>query len=154
MKTDSFNQFETPLGTTEKRSAQEQPPKYLQSPCLAHRALHQFLLELVVLVYDVELSQLLLPTRGRKRTAFARQVAMYLAHTSGGLSLSGVGRLFKRDRTTVAHACALVEDARDDTVFDRTLDHLESAIACQMDMFRLSNQNDGSRMVQKYGQSS
>ena len=108
-------------------------PKYL-----AHLALRQFLLELVALVYDVQYFELMSSTRGRKNAAFARQVAMYLAHTTAGLSLSAVGRLFARDRTTVAHACALVEDRRDERVFDRTLSNLESAIACQMNLFRLS----------------
>jgi chromosomal replication initiation ATPase DnaA len=60
--------------------------------------------------------------------AFARQVAMYLAHVGGGLCLSEVGRLFARDRTTVAHACALVEDRRDDPDFDRCLSFLELAL--------------------------
>ena len=91
---------------------------------------------MVALVYEVDHSQLVARTRGRKNIAFARQVAMYLAHTAGGLSLSDVGRLFGRDRTTVAHGCALVEDARDDLTFDRSLSHLESAISCQMDLFR------------------
>ena len=111
---------------------------------LAQMALRQFLLELVALVYDVDCLELLSPTRGRKQAAFARQVAMYLAHTGGGLSLSGVGRLFARDRTTVAHACALVEDGRDDAIFDRTLSNLESAITCQMELFRLSTNGQSS----------
>ncbi len=109
-------------------------------PSLAHRALHRFLLDMVMLVYEVDHSALVSPTRGRKKIAFARQVAMYLAHTAGGLSLTDVGGLFGRDRTTVAHGCALVEDARDDMVFDRSLCHLESAIACQMEMFRTISQ--------------
>jgi chromosomal replication initiation ATPase DnaA len=50
---------------------------------------------------------------------------MYLAHVVGGLSMSEISRLFGRDRTTVAHACARVEDRRDDAVFDRSLDFLE-----------------------------
>ncbi len=65
---------------------------------------------------------------GRERRAnicLARNVAMYLAHVVGELSLSEVSRLFGRDRTTVAHACARVEDWRDDAVFDRALDFLE-----------------------------
>jgi chromosomal replication initiation ATPase DnaA len=119
------------------------------STSLAHLALHQFLLDMVALVYEVELPQLLSPTRGRKKIAFARQVAMYLAHTGGGLSLSCVGRMFNRDRTTVAHACALVEDARDEAVFDRTLNHLESAIACQMDLFRLSTRAQETSVTEK-----
>ena len=109
---------------------------------LAHLALHRFLLDMVALVYEIEPSKLVSKTRGRKEAAFARQVAMYLAHTAGGLSLTAVGRLFERDRTTVAHGCALIEDARDDVAFDRSLAHLESAIACQMEMFRYSNQRD------------
>lgn len=53
---------------------------------------------------------------------------MYLAHVAGGLPMAEVGRLFARDRTTVAHACALVEDRRDDPAFDRTLAILEFAL--------------------------
>lgn len=67
-------------------------------------------------------------TRGAPSEAFARQVAMYLAHVGFGLNLSEVARLFVRDRTTVAHACALVEDRRDAAPFDRSLDLLEGAL--------------------------
>jgi chromosomal replication initiation ATPase DnaA len=35
-----------------------------------------------------------------------------------GLSMSEVGRGFGRDRTTVLHACHLIEDMRDDEEFD------------------------------------
>jgi hypothetical protein len=67
-------------------------------------------------------------TRGRARVALARQVAMYLAHVGCGLSLTETGRLFDRDRTTVAHACGVIEDRRDDPLFDRVLDLLEWAV--------------------------
>jgi chromosomal replication initiation ATPase DnaA len=67
-------------------------------------------------------------TRGRARIAFARQVAMYLAHVACRRSLTDTGRLFGRDRTTVAHACAVIEDRRDDPLFDRSLDLLEWAV--------------------------
>jgi chromosomal replication initiation ATPase DnaA len=60
--------------------------------------------------------------------AFARQVGMYLAHVAAGLPMSEVGRLFSRNRTTVAHACAIVEDCRDDPQFDRALAILEFAL--------------------------
>ena len=77
-------------------------------------------------VYRVEAGILDHPTRGRSQLAFARQVAMYLAHVTFGLNLTTVGRAFGRDRTTVSHACALIEDARDDPDFDRTLEVLEA----------------------------
>lgn len=66
--------------------------------------------------------------RGIARVALARQVAMYLAHVGCGLSMTAAGRLFGRDRTTVAHACLIVEDRRDDPLFDRALDLLEWSV--------------------------
>ncbi len=84
-------------------------------------------------VFDVLVEDLRRASRGRARVALARQVAMYLSHVGFGLSLTEVGRLFERDRTTVAHACSVVEDRRDDATFDRTLELLEwasRALAC------------------------
>ncbi|MBS4005083.1 MAG: DNA replication initiation protein [Afipia sp.] len=63
--------------------------------------------------------------RGSQRLAFARQIAMYLAHVGFGLSFEIVGHVFGRDRTTVAHACRVVEDGRDDIWFDCRVATLE-----------------------------
>jgi hypothetical protein len=82
----------------------------------------------VAQVFGIHARELRRATRGRAHVAQARQVAMYLAHAVLGLSLSQTGVLFHRDRTTVAHACALVEDMRDDPVFDRVLDLLEDVL--------------------------
>jgi chromosomal replication initiation ATPase DnaA len=49
------------------------------------------------------------------------------------VSLTEVGHLFERDRTTVAHACGLIEDKRDDPDFDHRLDHLERAVSSLID---------------------
>ncbi len=67
------------------------------------------------------------PSRDTAPIALTRQVAMYVAHVTLGLSLTRVGHKFGRDRTTVAHACRLVEDLRDDAGFDFALEHLELA---------------------------
>jgi chromosomal replication initiation ATPase DnaA len=67
-------------------------------------------------------------TRRNARVAFGRQIAMYLAHISFELSLSRVAMAFGRDRTTVSHACHLVEDRRDDPDFDAKLEDLESLL--------------------------
>ncbi len=57
------------------------------------------------------------------RTTFevsrVRQIAMYVTHVVLGLSMAEVGKGFQRERTTVLHACHLVEDMRDDRDFDR-----------------------------------
>lgn len=64
--------------------------------------------------------------RGRRAaTAFARQSAMYLAHVVYGASFTRIGALFGRDRTTVAHACRLVEGRREDPRIDGRLARLE-----------------------------
>lgn len=97
------------------------------------RPVRQALEPAVAAIFDVKLSQLRATTRGSPRVAFARQVAMYLAHVVLGLSLTEVGSLFARDRTTVAHACAAIEDMRDDPTLDAQLDHLERAICSLVD---------------------
>lgn len=76
-------------------------------------------------IFGVPKADLSKPSRGKARVALARQVAMYVAHVSCGLSLTHVGLIFARDRTTVAHACAVVEDKRDDRIFDSALELLE-----------------------------
>jgi hypothetical protein len=62
-----------------------------------------------------------------RAAAFARQTAMYLAHVGFGIPMAAIGKAFARDRTTVVHACHLIEDRRDEARFDDLLDHLEQA---------------------------
>jgi chromosomal replication initiation ATPase DnaA len=76
-------------------------------------------------VFGVRRTDLSHQSRGKAPVALARQAAMYLAHVSCGLTLTDVGRVFARDRTTVAHACAVIEDRRDDPCFDRALELME-----------------------------
>lgn len=66
--------------------------------------------------------------RGCGPVASARQTAMYLAHVVFGVSLTRVGICFGRDRTTVRHACALIEDRRDDHRVECGLNALEAAL--------------------------
>lgn len=73
------------------------------------------------------------PSRCRLDTARARQLAMYLAHVVLGCSLSEIGDVFGRDRTTVSHACAVIEDLRDDAAFDAEVAGLESQLEAQRD---------------------
>ncbi len=68
-------------------------------------------------------------TRGTARVAFARQLAIYLARTRLGLSYTEAGRLFRRDRTTAAHACQRVEELRDDAAMDALVERLEQRVA-------------------------
>jgi Bacterial dnaA protein helix-turn-helix len=70
-----------------------------------------------------------LRSRGRAAPiSLGRQMAMYLAHVAFRLSFTQVGQLFGRDRTTVAHACGVIEDLRDDQILDRALAVLAAAL--------------------------
>ncbi len=79
--------------------------------------------------FAVPLGELNSPTRRSPYAAFARQSAMYVAHVAFGLSFTEIGHGFRRDRTTAAYACRLVEDRRDDPAVDMVLGSLESACA-------------------------
>ena len=79
-------------------------------------------------VFGVDAQCLWSGTRGVRGIAEARQVAMYLAHVCCRMSLTEVGIMFGRDRTTVAHACLKVECRRDDPNFDCALDVLGWAL--------------------------
>ncbi len=67
--------------------------------------------------------------RARPHAVFARQVSMYLLHVVFSLNPQVIGRLFGKDRSTVAHACQRVEDRRDDAAFDAFLHDLELAVS-------------------------
>ena len=82
----------------------------------------------VAQVFGVDAAALDGGTRGRAEVALARQAAMYLAHVACEKTLTEVGRMFARDRTTVAHACAVIEDRRDDPMFDRVIELLELVV--------------------------
>jgi chromosomal replication initiation ATPase DnaA len=81
----------------------------------------------VAAAFDVPPAELLARGRGRASVSLARQTAMYLAHVAFGLSLTKVGHVFGRDRTTAAHACRRMEDRREDPRLDSLLATLEQA---------------------------
>jgi len=77
---------------------------------------------------NIPIDQLLHRSRRKPEIAEARQLAMYLAHVVLGRTYSDVGQFFGRDRTTVAHACACIEDMRDGRRFDEEVSEIEAAI--------------------------
>ncbi len=97
-----------------------------------------YLCEKIVSAFlQVPLLQLRAPTRSGADVAFARQIAMYLAHTKFSLPFSEVGVYFGRDRTTVAHGCHTIEDRRDDALFDEFLITIEGILDAAMPGFHL-----------------
>ena len=72
---------------------------------------------------------LLSSERGRPIEARARHIATYLTHVALGTSLARVARAFGRDRSTIACACHLIEDKRDDRDFDDWLEQLSTGLS-------------------------
>lgn len=64
----------------------------------------------------------------RRPRCHIRQVAMYLSHVVLSVPYRTVAAAFGRDRTTVVHACAVVEDRRDDQGYDRFVERCERCI--------------------------
>ena len=79
------------------------------------------LIDIVAALFSVSSKELRKPGRTSDSVSRVRQIAMYVAHVVLRLTQGEVGRGFGRDRTTVIHACHIVEDLRDEAEFDRTV---------------------------------
>ena len=77
------------------------------------------MIDVAAALFSVSGKELRQPGRTSSSVCRVRQIAMYVCHVVLGLSMREVGEGFCRDRTTVLHACHLVEDMRDDPDFDR-----------------------------------
>ncbi|MFC6487560.1 helix-turn-helix domain-containing protein [Nitratireductor sp. GCM10026969] len=76
-------------------------------------------IDIVAALFNVSGRALRRPGKSPTHVARVRQLGMYAAHVVLGLTMAEIGRGFGRDRTTVLHACHLIEDMRDDEDFDR-----------------------------------
>lgn len=95
----------------------------------ADEAIARLVAEAVAYACAVPFERVAAIGRGTREAAFARQMAMYLTHTLFGLTLSRTADAFGRDRTTVAHACQLIEDRREEPEIDAQLEALEDFLA-------------------------
>lgn len=88
------------------------------------------LIDIASALFSVPSKELRKPGKTAAPVSRVRQIAMYVAHVVLRLTMGEVGAGFGRDRTTVLHACQVVEDLRDDPEFDRvvlTIERIASA---------------------------
>ncbi|MBO0140687.1 transposase [Agrobacterium sp. Ap1] len=74
----------------------------------------------------------------RRPSCHVRQISMYVCHVALRMSFSDIGAAFGRDRTTVGHACHVVEDRRDDLAFDEfvsAIERMATAVFQSSDLF-------------------
>ena len=107
-----------------------------------------FIQHVVAQAFGVGIDALRATTRRQAPVAFARQLAMYLAHVCCSLTLTEVGHFFGRDRTTVAHACQVIENRRDMPSTGLAVDCLEAAL---VEWFSHHSRNDRDRFHRKGG---
>ena len=93
-------------------------------PSNACRIVRQIALEMTAMSSD----RPLLRRDSRRAACHVRQIAMYVCHVVLRLSLSEIGAAFGRDRTTVGHACNVVEDRRDNAAFDAFVSAIERVV--------------------------
>lgn len=85
-------------------------------------------LDVLSVLFNISGCDLRSNSRCEQAVARVRQIGMYVVHVTLGMSMTEVGRVFGRDRSTVAHACHLIEDMREDADFDRIVHMVETVI--------------------------
>jgi chromosomal replication initiation ATPase DnaA len=84
---------------------------------------------IVAQVHGVPVQELRQPTRGRPHVARARQISIHLARRVFDLNHRQLAQEFGRDRSTVHHACGLIEKMRaENEQFDSTLTWMETLL--------------------------
>jgi len=87
------------------------------------------LIDIVSALFGISSNEIRRAGRTNLDVARVRQLAMYVAHITLSLTMKDIGVGFSRDRTTVLHACHLIEDLRDDLEFDRLVVMAERVVA-------------------------
>lgn len=64
----------------------------------------------------------------RRPRCHMRQIAIYLCHVVLSVPYGTIALAFGRDRSTVAHSCAVVEDRRDDKTYDGFVERCERCV--------------------------
>ncbi|MEZ5799197.1 MAG: helix-turn-helix domain-containing protein [Nitratireductor sp.] len=109
-------------------------PAVANTPMPACGIAARMILRLVAHATGCASERLVASDRGTGSEARSRQMAMYLIHTSLSVPYNDVATMFRRDRTTVAHACRTIEDMRDTPAFDDMIGELEKTIELMASM--------------------
>ena len=100
-------------------------PAHLSRQRLLGMVVRQLTLEVLSLTgHDPEAG-----SASRRLMSHVRQIAMYVCHVAYSMPQAEIALVFGRDRSTVRHACHIVEDRRDDPAFD-TLVSIIERMAC------------------------
>lgn len=107
--------------------------KGIERPQMLRALIAQEAIEIACQAWNISVFDMKAKQRRRAHVSYARQIAMYLAHVVGQLTLGEISTVFERDRTTVGYACHMVEDRRDSPIFDRQIESLEAEMRARID---------------------
>lgn len=80
---------------------------------------------LVAYTLGLNTEEVFSPRNRKTADTKARHVAIYLTYVALGTSFGRVAKAFGRDRSSVAYACKIVENRREDADFDDWCEQLE-----------------------------
>lgn len=84
---------------------------------------------LVEEMFELACEGRLAPAEARSRArCHSRQIAMYLCRVVLSMRYRAIAGVFGRERSTAIHGCAMVEDRRDDKVYDAFVDRCERCV--------------------------
>lgn len=92
------------------------------------KLLATFVNQMAASAFELTSERLLRVDRGNARATRARQISIYLMHTVLSFPLIKIARIYKKDRTTIGHACRVIEDLRDNPAFDDRILELEETV--------------------------
>ena len=91
--------------------------------------LAKFINQMVAANNRLSAGDLLKFERGKSGIIRARQIAVYLMHTTLSFTYTQIANVYGKDRTTISHACRLIEDLRDESDFDYKMVEYEATIS-------------------------
>lgn len=102
------------------------------------------LIDILSAYFDVSGRAIRSPRRQSLAVARVRQIGMYIANVVLGINMTTIGQGFGRNKSTVIHACHLIEDMRDDEEFDQIIARLEAIVHAAF-KFSLAEDNLGDK---------
>lgn len=100
--------YDQKIEALQNKSISITPPKYLSSSNSDLEMFAHKIFDLISHHYGIKVTEL----RSTIRTpsiALPRQIAMYLVKSQTGASLKEIAKIFRRDHTTILHACKKIE---------------------------------------------
>ena len=88
----------------------------------------RFVIQMVASAFEFTTQDLFRERRESAKLVRARQVTIYLLHTSLRRPFGELAEIFDKDRSTIGHACRVIEDLRDIPKFDDRIIELEQTI--------------------------